>query len=82
MFVDLAPWKGGVLTYDNPVSMSAFGARVSYAGVTYSSNENHSSDIGGSGFTLVFPGVPDSVAGGDVELRWPGNPALRLHVKG
>jgi hypothetical protein len=82
LFVDLAPWNGEVLTYDNPVSMSAFSARVSYAGVTYSSNENHSSDLGGAGFTLVFPGVPDSVAGTDVELRWPGNPALRLHVKG
>ena len=81
VFLDLTPWGSGELAFDNRVSMSAFGARVSFEGIGYSSNENHTLDTGGSGFTAVFPGVPASIAGRDVELRWPGNPPLRLHVE-
>jgi hypothetical protein len=81
VFLDLTPWGSGQLTYDNQVSMSAFSARVIFEGVGYTPNENHTLDTGGSGFTAVFPGVPANVAGRDVELRWPGNPPLRLHVE-
>jgi hypothetical protein len=81
VFLDVRPWGTGELRYDNEVSLNAFGAHLGYQGIDYAPNENHTLGSGGSGFTSVFPGVPDAVVGRDVELRWPGNPALRLHVK-
>jgi hypothetical protein len=81
LFVDLVPWGSGSLGYDNTISMSAFSSRITFEGDGYASNENHTLGSG-AGFTVVFPGLPDRVAGSDVELRWPDNPALRLHVKG
>jgi hypothetical protein len=81
LFLDLRPWKSGGLTFDEKVSMSAFGAHVTFEHIGFTPTETHSLETGEAGFTVVFPSVPDNVIGADVELRWPNNGPLRVHVR-
>jgi hypothetical protein len=81
LLLDLTPWKSGGLRFDEKVSMSAFGAHVTFEHLGFTPVETHSIQTGGAGFTVVFPSVPDTVVGADIELRWPNNGPLRVHVR-
>ncbi len=81
LFLDLAPWQSGTLIYDQNLSTSAFSSHVTFRQVGFTPVETHTPGTGGSGLTVVFPSLPDAVVGADVDLRWPGNPPLRVHVE-
>jgi hypothetical protein len=81
LLLDLTPWKSGGLRFDEKVSMSAFGAHVTFEHLGFTPVETHSIQTGGAGFTVVFPSEPDTVVGADIELRWPNNGPLRVHVR-
>lgn len=81
LFLDLVAWRSGSLAFDDKVSASAFQAHVTVKGVGYTATEVHSTESGGTtGFTVVFPSLPESIAGSDVELRWPGNGPIQVRV--
>jgi hypothetical protein len=82
LFLDVRPWKaGGELVFNEKTSLSAFNAHITFQGVGVTPVETQLLPDGGSGFTIIYATVADGAAGSDVDLRWPGNPTLRVHVE-
>lgn len=83
LVLEVRPWKAGdELVFNEKTSMSAFNVHITFQGVGNTPVETQLLEDGGSGFQSIYSTFPDEVAGSDVDLRWPGNPTLRLHVKG
>jgi hypothetical protein len=83
LVLEVRPWKAGdELVFNEKTSMSAFNVHITYQGVGNTPVETQMLEDGGSGFQSIYSTFPDEVAGSDVDLRWPGNPTLRLHVRG
>jgi hypothetical protein len=83
LVLEVRPWQAGdELVFNEKTSMSAFNVHITFQGVGNTPVETQLLDDGGPGFQSIYSTFPDDVAGSDVDLRWPGNPVLRLHVKG
>jgi hypothetical protein len=82
LFLELTAWKSGDLAFNEEVSMSALQAHLSFQGVGVTPVETQILAGARSGFTVIFATVPTAAAGADVDLRWPDNPPLRVHVEG
>lgn len=83
LVLEVRPWRAGdELVFDEQTSMSAFKVHITFQGVGNNPVETQLLDDGGPGFQSIYSTFPAEVAGSDVDLRWPGNPTLRLHVKG
>lgn len=83
LVLEVRPWRAGdELVFDEKTSMSAFKVHITFQGVGNNPVETQLLDDGGPGFQSIYSTFPAEVAGSDVDLRWPGNPTLRLHVKG
>lgn len=80
--LELTAWGSGDLAFDERVSMSAIQAHVTFQGVGTSPVETQILVTDRTGFKVIFGAVPEEVAGADVDLRWPDNPPLRVHVEG
>jgi hypothetical protein len=82
LVLEVRPWQAGdELVFNEKTSMSAFNVHITFQGVGNTPVETQLLDDGGPGFQSIYSTFPDDVAGSDVDLRWPGNPILRLHVK-
>jgi hypothetical protein len=82
LVLEVRPWNAGdELVYNEKTSMSAFNVHITFQGVGNTPVETQMLEDGGSGFQAIYSTFPDEVAGSDVDLHWPGNPTLRLHVK-
>jgi hypothetical protein len=83
LVLEVRPWKAGdELVFNEKTSMSAFNVHITFQGVGNTPVETQMLEDGGSGFQSIYSTFPDEVAGSDVDLHWPGNPTLRLHVRG
>lgn len=83
LILEVRPWRDGdEFVFNEKTSMSAFKVHITFQGVGNNPVETQLLDDGGPGFQSIYSTFPAEVAGSDVDLRWPGNPTLRLHVKG
>jgi hypothetical protein len=82
LVLEVRPWNArDELVFNEKTSMSAFNVHITFQGVGNTPVETQMLEDGGSGFQSIYSTFPEEVAGSDVDLRWPGNPTLRLHVE-
>lgn len=81
VLIDVTAWNGGDLIYDTSLSTAASTSYVAYQGQRASGDHSMLLEGSPAGMTVVYASFPPEVAGQDVNLFWPQNPALRVHVK-